>query len=93
MTYSSSVINNILDIAGGIDHARIVGSLTGELRVTGDFKRKALAVADMPVELAHLQHSLRCDLKSDFMRTYLDHAHGIERAHDVRHRKAKSYLE
>ena len=54
-TYSSGVIDNALDIARGVDHGWVICSLAGERSIASDFERETLTVANMPVELAHLE--------------------------------------
>ncbi len=56
-TYSTSIVDDILDFTWRVDHARIVRASTGELSETRNDQRETLAVGDMPMELAHLWHS------------------------------------
>ena len=53
-SYRASIVNNVLHVARGIHHGGVIGACTRELGEPGDFKREALAVDHVPVELVNL---------------------------------------
>jgi hypothetical protein len=53
-TYGASVLNDVLDIALGVNFFRRVCAVNSKFGVLCNFKRETLAVGDMPVESVDL---------------------------------------
>jgi hypothetical protein len=56
-TYCACILNDVLDIALGVDFCRGVCTIHSELWVLRNFKWETLTVRDMPVESVDLQNS------------------------------------